>query len=270
MKKDYMPVSEAATSEDETTFVANHWTDHWEGSDLQYTAENWVESHEQFSLIKPYISRLNKGARILDGGCGLGGWTVYYTSKGFDTIGLDISRKTVDRLRDGIPDCKFELGDIRQTNFENSHFDAYLSWGTFEHFESGLGTCFKEANRILKPGGYLFISVPYQNGRHLRRDKGPLSNWDEQFEKTAGYKSDMRFYQWRLTKRELEREFELGGFEGLEFHTISKAVGVQRAIRHDLHLSPGTYLSRVANAALLRLVPASYVAHMILGIGRKR
>ena len=270
MKKDYMPISDAAVTDDEATFVADYWTNHWEDSDIQSGYDSWVESQEQFPLIQPYISQLKKGASILDGGCGLGGWTTYYTAKGLDVVGLDISEKTVDRLKKTIPNCKFELGDIRETHFPDNHFDAYFSWGTFEHFESGLEACFREANRILKPGGYLFTSVPYQNGRHLRRDKSPLYKWDENFDKDTGYESAMRFYQWRLTIPELKREFEIGKFKCLEVHPISKGVGVRRAINHDLHLTAGTNLSRAANLVLSRFIPANYVAHMILGIGRKK
>jgi ubiquinone/menaquinone biosynthesis C-methylase UbiE len=109
-------------------------------------------------------------------------------------IGLDISKATIERLSEIFPDHNFIVGDIRSTGFDDESFDAYFSWGTFEHFEIGLGPCFKEANRILKKGGYLFVSVPFQNGRHLRKDRRELYMWDENFDRENGYVKEIRFY----------------------------------------------------------------------------
>jgi hypothetical protein len=46
VKKDYMPISDAAVTDDEATFVADYWTKHWEGSDIQSGYDSWVESQE--------------------------------------------------------------------------------------------------------------------------------------------------------------------------------------------------------------------------------
>src|SRR5262249_17010217 len=129
--------------------------------------------------MKPYLDRLPKGSRLLDGGCGTGEWTLYFQQKGFDVCGLDISRTTVEKLKSYFPDSRFVVGDIRKTDFPDNTFDAYYSWGAFEHFEIGLGPCLDEAYRVLKPGGWLFISVPLHNGRLVRKERKPLSVWDE-------------------------------------------------------------------------------------------
>ncbi|NJL70853.1 MAG: class I SAM-dependent methyltransferase, partial [Candidatus Competibacteraceae bacterium] len=144
-----------------------------------------------------YFDRLPPKARLLDGGCGLGEFVVHLTRKGFLTIGLDISRKTVEELRRLFPDMSFEAGDIRATGLPDSSVDGYFSWGTFEHFEAGLEPCMTEALRILQPGGLLFITVPFDNLRHALR---AASDWRGTATPPV---LPARFYQWRLTRGEL-------------------------------------------------------------------
>ncbi len=213
---------------------------------------------------------LRAGARLLDGGCGLGEWTAYYAGRGFETHGLDISRATVEQLKRQFPERTFTVGDIRSTGLPDASFDGYFSWGTFEHFEEGLSVCFREAARILKPGGWLFVSVPYDNPRHRRRDQGPLWLADAEFDPRLGYASPMRFYQWRLTRAEFQREFELHGFRVDRMQPIARDTGVHRALKDDWGVAPGSPAYRIAFPLLRRVVPAGYVGHMLIGVGQKR
>ena len=99
-----------------------------------------------------------------------------------------------------------------RAGFDAGSFDACFSSGAFEHSENGIGDCRDEARRILKPGGWLFVSVPFQNWRRILRDAGQLENWDEGFAAAAGNRQPHRFYQCRFTRPELRRELELHGF----------------------------------------------------------
>jgi SAM-dependent methyltransferase len=119
------------------------------------------------------------------------------------------------------------MGDIRSTGFPDATFDAYFSWGVFEHFESGLQDCVREAFRIVKPGGLLFVSVPLDNLRHAIL--GSLA-------RPRQAEDRLRFYQWRLTRAELARELGIGGFEVLDVQPINKRQGVLRSLHHEFGL----------------------------------
>ncbi|RJQ27207.1 class I SAM-dependent methyltransferase [Candidatus Parcubacteria bacterium] len=268
MKKDYIPVTKD-TSCPEKDFIDQYWTQIWDkvvddNPDLGY------EENEMFKIISPFIYSLKGNAQILDGGCGLGKWTAHFFRKGYNVTGIDISQKTIGRLNELFPNLNFKVADIRKTKFEDESFDAYYSWGVFEHFEVGLGPCFQEARRILKKGGYLFVSVPYQNYRHLRRGNKDLSNWDKHFDAKVGYKTSMRFYQYRLTKIELKREFEINGFKCLKVEPIAKKNGIIRMLNDVFNIKPSSKLCKITTRLLIPLVPKDYISHMILGIGYKK
>jgi SAM-dependent methyltransferase len=270
VRKDYTPVRPAIAAADETSFVQEYWTDIWKSHD-QPPDLSRVARREEYRLIAPYLGRLPPGSRILDGGCGLGDWTVFFAQQGFDAVGLDLSGETIDKLKGWFPTCRFVRGDIRQTGFEQASFDACFSWGAFEHFENGLGDCLAEAHRILRPGGWLFITVPFDNWRLILRDARALERWDENFDAQAGYREPQRFYQWRLTRPELKRELELRGFRTHLVTPISKLQGVGRWLQWDFRVfRKDTRAYFAARRAFAAVMPASYISHMLLAVAERR
>ena len=270
MRKDYIPVADEARTADETSFVEKYWTDVWTRHD-QAPDLSALARREEYRVIRPFLSTLPRGSRILDAGCGLGEWTLFLGQQGLDAVGLDLSGDIIARLKERFPASQFVRGDIRRTGFEAGSFDACLSWGAFEHFENGIGDCLDEAHRILRPGGWLFISVPFHNGRLLARDAHPLEHWDENFDAHAGYRQSQRFYQWRFTRPELKRELELHGFHTRLITPIHKLQGAGRWLQWDFRVCrPNTrayFALRRLSAAVL---PASYVSHMLLAVAERR
>ncbi len=270
MRKDYISVTGDAHADDETSFVERFWTDNWKihGEQPDLSA---LEQREEYLLMQPYLNRLPKGSRILDGGCGLGEWTVFLGQRGFDAVGIDLSAATVQLLETRFPERQWVRGDIRQTGFETASFDACFAWGTFEHFENGLGDCLNEVHRVLRPGGWLFISVPFQNWRHTLKDMKPLERWDESFDAARGYTAPHRFYQWRFTRPELKRELELRGFRTESVTPIGKAAGVGRWLQWDLPVfKKGTRGFAIARRAFSMILPGVYVNHMLLAVAERR
>lgn len=270
MRKDYIPVDDNAATEDETSFVERYWTDVWKEHHQPPDLSRLTQG-EEYSLIRPFLEQLPRGGRILDAGCGLGAWTVLFAQQGFDAVGLDLSDTVIDTLKVRLPTHQFVRGDIRQTGFDAESFDACLSWGAFEHFENGLGGCLDEVRRILRPGGHLYISVPFDNWRHILRDAGRLERWDEHFDPDAGYRKPQRFYQWRLTRPELQRELELHGFQTRLVSPISKLQGVGRWLQWDFPVvKPNTRPYFLARRLFAAVMPARYISHMLLAVAVRR
>ena len=269
MKKDYVPVPDNVSDLSEVAFVEQLWTQVWNDTHFANYIESNIETSDEFKIIKPYLENLPVNSRILDGGCGRGEWTNYLVSIGFDVIGLDICQMLIDSLRQKFPENNFKAGDIRRTEFLDNSYDLMIAWGTFEHFEDGFAGPLREARRILKDGAYLFISIPYQNIRHLIRDKWALWFWDENYDKHFGYRKKMRFYQWRLSKQELQREFEINGFKTIAIKPIKQKHGIYRLVKHDLHIDPISLIGKAVRFSLHMMMPKNFTAHMIIGIAQK-
>lgn len=259
MRKDYLTDENTAQS-DESTFVADYWTRVWERQGGPSLDPARISGKEEYRVMAPHLAALPRGARILDGGCGLGEWVVALAKEGYDVVGMDISRPTIEQLARMFPEAGFVFGDIRRTGYPDDSFDAYFSWGVFEHFESGPEECLREALRILKPGGTLFISVPLDNLR-----QSVLGT----FASARPYAEGDRFYQYRFTRSELAREISSSGFELVSFHPIHKRQGVLRALHHEFGMPYQWLLTRGLSAALSPLTPAWWVAHMMLAVARK-
>lgn len=261
MRKDF--VVQDDSSEDEAAFVERYWTEKWDALGGPGDTVARITRREDYRAMAPYLDRLPSGAQLLDGGCGLGEFVVHLTHRGLPTLGLDISRKTVEALSVRFPEARFEVGDIRATGLPDASIDGYFSWGTFEHFEAGLEPCILEALRILKPGGYLFITVPFDNLRHaLRAAADRVGN-------AAPGATQTRFYQWRLTRGELRQTLARCGFDVIEVRPIGKRQGVLRSLQHEFGLPHDWRLSRAFSAALAPLLPGGLIAHMLFAAARK-
>jgi ubiquinone/menaquinone biosynthesis C-methylase UbiE len=248
---------------DEIAAIEAQWTRIWERSGGPQGRADKIPRKAEFKIMWPYLRKLPKGSRVLDGGCGLGDWVLWLTRAGYPTVGLDVSRLTVGKLQQMFPDMEFAVGDIRETGFPEASFDAYFSWGTFEHFEEGFDRVVSEAFRVLKPGGWLFTSMPFMNVRHALRDT-LLESW-----RLPPQTTRTRFYQWRLTRGELATILARNGFAVEDVKIIGKRQGLQRWLQQLTGISATSTLARGLAVLASPFVPKVVIGHMILAIARK-
>jgi len=128
-------------------------------------AAGMIAGNHENRCMTPHLAASLCGAGILYARSVLGEWILAHAMGGYDGVGMDISQPTIDQLVEVLPTVGFVFGDIRRTGHPDASFDAYFSWGLFEHFEAGLGDCHREVLRTFKPGGILFISIPIDNLR---------------------------------------------------------------------------------------------------------
>jgi len=110
-----------------------------------------------------FLKYLSKNSKIVDAGCGFGKWVIYLKQKGYNILGIDNNELAISELNEFDNSLKVEIGDILNLNYPDNHFDAYISMGVVEHFEEGPLEALKEAYRVLKPDGLIFISTPTVN-----------------------------------------------------------------------------------------------------------
>lgn len=110
-----------------------------------------------------FLSYIPKNGKVIDAGCGFGKWVILLNRLGYDIVGVDNSDLAINQLRNYDKNLKVEMGDILALNYPDNHFDAYISMGVVEHFEEGPIPALKEAYRVLKPNGIIFLSTPTVN-----------------------------------------------------------------------------------------------------------
>jgi SAM-dependent methyltransferase len=185
---------------------------------------------------------------------------LHLARRGFDVTGLDTSEPIIRALEGRFPEADWRVADVRETGLGGGSADVYLSAGVFEHFEEGPGACLAEARRVLRPGGLLFLSVPFENARLAL---------GEQFPRAASASDGRHFYQWRLTRADLRRELAAAGFEVVVVRPGNAEGGARRALHELFSLDPASRASVRLSGLVARLVPAAIVGHMVFAAARK-
>src|SRR3989344_7327451 len=114
-------------------------------------------------------------------------------------------------MRALVPELKIHLGDVRKLEFPDASFDGYWSLGVIEHFPVGYDAIAHEMHRVLKPGGYLFLTFPALSP--LRRLKAYFKAYPLFEENNFDFKN---FYQFALNQQDVLRTFENVGFEAVK------------------------------------------------------
>lgn len=109
------------------------------------------------SLEAKAVSRLRLKRPILDIGCGFGEFGgVFFDS--FIEVGVDISATDLGFAAQKKKYSKLTLADARDLPFKNNSFNTVISISSIEHIK-GVEKVFKEAHRVLKPGGVFVFTV---------------------------------------------------------------------------------------------------------------
>ena len=158
------------------------------------------------TLVTRTTSRhLPPGARILEGGCGTAVNSRHLRAAGYRVVALDFAPGTIAWLGRRAPELNPVRGDVRALPFADASFDGCWSLGVIEHFPGGYATVRDEMRRVLRPGGYLFLTFPALNPvRRAWIRAGKFPPWDPAHQD--------RFYQYALDPRRVAADFAAAGF----------------------------------------------------------
>jgi 2-polyprenyl-3-methyl-5-hydroxy-6-metoxy-1,4-benzoquinol methylase len=151
-------------------------------------------------LVREYldVSRDLVDKRVLEIGCGRGGFSCWLSGQGGPTAGIvaaDFSSTAVEKgaafaAQRGITGVTWEVGDIQRIAHASESFDTVISCETIEHVPDP-ALAVRELARVLRPGGRLFLTTPnyigttglYRGylrltGRRFREEGQPINNFN--------------------------------------------------------------------------------------------
>lgn len=179
--------------------------------------------------------RVPHGGAVLDAGCGLGEWVEFLGRQGYRATGLDYSEDLVKALTRGRPDREWLRGSVQEIPAPDASFDALISWGVVEHDPEGPRAALREFFRVLKPGGWAFVSVPLDSAVHRESSERQFSAQRDRGE----------FFQYFFTRDELAEAMRDAGF---------RADDVVPCSRHYALAFPDLYLRVIGARRPVRLV----------------
>ncbi|MBN2579213.1 MAG: methyltransferase domain-containing protein [Pirellulales bacterium] len=135
-------------------------------------------------IIERAINRFRRGrarrvqrlvrppARVLDVGCGNGGFLGHLIDWGYESYGIELPGKAADRASQ-IADLHLQVRALSEDDFSPAFFDAACIWHVFEHLPDPQRTL-RILEKIVRPSGYVLMSLPNIDSLQSRLFRG---NW---------------------------------------------------------------------------------------------
>jgi SAM-dependent methyltransferase len=131
--------------------------------------EGYVNRHSSLDEIGDELQEFADSARggiVLDVGCAHGRDLRFFSSRGFEPIGIDLSRNLLHAARDS--EVELLLMDMRYMGFRREVFDGLWVCASFLHVpKSEADRVLGEFHRILKTACPMYLTVKQGEGERL-------------------------------------------------------------------------------------------------------
>ncbi len=132
------------------------------GEHLEWGYEDYFRLEEEvretarrrLQVMSNYVS----GGKLLESGCATGWFLDEAARQGFDVQGVEISRFASEWGRENLG-LRIFTGTLSEARLADEEFDVVVLWDVLEHLTEPLAEL-NQISRILKSGGYLFVSIP--------------------------------------------------------------------------------------------------------------
>lgn len=207
-------------------FWDNQWKEVNDKQKINFSKNSYVSD-----ITKRYLKPESK---VIEGGCGRGNHVYSLKKNNYQSIGIDYAEQTVKEVSENYPELDIRQGDVRSLELESDSIDGYWSIGVIEHFYEGYSDISREMHRVLRSGGYVFLSFPSMNP--LRKIKGKLGLYQDFNENKIN-----DFYQFCLDPDDVIKNFQsLGmikvkksfrdGYKGLKDESPQFIKGIMQKI----------------------------------------
>lgn len=176
------------------------------------TAREYAEKVRNIYLddeMDYFMSLMPRESRILDLGCGSGRDARYFSDRGYNVIGVDLSENLLDIARENAPDADFRLMDIAELDFQQNYFDGIWANASIIHVpKKDLPEVLYACYDILH--GIMYASFKIGEGEQMLEDKR--------------YENARKFYAF-YSMEEIEEFAKKAGFEVLKAYEYTAESG---------------------------------------------
>lgn len=124
------------------------------------TAHGFVYDRLEKKAIDRLLPNGDNGGRLLEVGCGTGHWSEYFSNKGFEVTGVDISKEMTEVARNKhIANAHFEVADGENLPFADESFDIAVAITTLEFTVNPEKMISEMIRCVKKPAGKLMVGV---------------------------------------------------------------------------------------------------------------
>jgi SAM-dependent methyltransferase len=113
-----------------------------------------------------------EGERLLEVGCGTGHWSKFFSARGCEVVGIDISERMITIARNkNIAHSSFHVMDGQSMPFADNSFDMAVAITTLEFATDPDAMIAEMARCVRKPGGKLLFGVLNALSEYNRKRK---------------------------------------------------------------------------------------------------
>lgn len=144
--------------------------------------EKYIENIKDLNPkeLREFIGMLPSDAKVLEIGCAGGRDSKVFLDRGFNLTGIDLVEEFIDFTKEACPEGEFYQMDVLDLDFPDKKFDAVWAHAVLLHlYDDDLLKALNNLNKVLKPGGKLFVSLKLGDRDDLIIDK--LSNGEKRY-----------------------------------------------------------------------------------------
>lgn len=209
------------------------------------------------AMMKSVVQRVH-GKRVLEVGCGFGGFCIKIAEKGADVVGLDISVSAIMKARNLAKRAKirsqidFIVGDAQFLPFRDRSGEIVVCSETLEHVRN-YEQAFDELVRVTEKGGCLYVTVPNLLSTFFFESVILLSIGQPQnVKKFFSVEKEHVFHLFKIKKLFSRRDLKIAKIQGTDLFHLSLAI--RKALKRDDYLRVPTLFK---NHGLERLFGAT-------------